>query len=126
MIWIQVLPAFALWLIYIWGMRGWVQEGKKRYASQKRSWRILGMLAALMGSGCVLIGGLWVIHLMGWVKTTSLTVPGIIAVAIIGVLFVHLQMLATAITLSLAIETTKTTNTSDKTNTIRSTNGGNL
>jgi uncharacterized membrane protein len=122
MIWIQTLPAFVLWLVYIWIMRRWVQEGKNRYASQKRSFRILAMIAALLGSGGVLLGGLWAISRMGWIQTTTLTIPGVIAVAIIGLLFVHMQMLATAITLSLAIEneTTKTTNSSDKANTIRS------
>jgi succinate-acetate transporter protein len=62
------------------------------------------MLLALLGSLAILIGGIVSIAAAGWMTEKGLSVFGMVAVAAVGLTFIHLQMTATALTLSLAVE----------------------
>lgn len=65
------------------------------------------MLVALFGSLALLYGGILGIEQLGWLSEDGLSPIGTLAVLIVGLLFLHLQMLSFALTLSL-IETTVT------------------
>lgn len=74
------------------------------------------MLACLFFSFVVLFSGGILIMSLGWLDKKGLNVLGFFAVTLIGLGFVHLQMYATGLTLSLALdyETSSTPNTSEQ------------
>lgn len=104
MIWLQTLPAFAIWLAYIFLRRKWTQQSRERYARLPRYARIARMLASIFASVAILFGGIFVSAKVGWCDTEGLTVPGFLVITAAGLAFIHLQMLATALTLSLALD----------------------
>jgi hypothetical protein len=73
------------------------------------------MLAALFGSLAVLFGGIYGLFALGAFQPDGISLPGIAGVAAVGLVFVHLQMVFGALTLSLAFdgETTAARPTSD-------------
>jgi len=62
------------------------------------------MLIALIGSLAILFAGIAGIAGAGWMTKEGLSVFGMVAVAAVGLVFIHLQMIATALTLSLAVD----------------------
>ncbi len=81
-----------------------MESSRQRYAARTRLWRIGAMLGTLFGSLAAILAGAWAIGRLGWMTEAGLTAAGMAAVAAIGLVFVHLQMSATALTLSLALE----------------------
>jgi hypothetical protein len=104
MLWLQTLPPFAVWVAYAVIRRRWMRESRRRLAAVPRGVRIARMFAALFGSLAVLFAGMWCISALGWLDG-GMTLAGFIAVTLVGLAFVHLQMAATVLTLSLATET---------------------
>lgn len=62
------------------------------------------MLTCLLFSFVVLLGGGMLIMHLGWLDEKGLNIFGFFAVTLIGLGFVHLQMYATGLTLSLAFD----------------------
>lgn len=62
------------------------------------------MLLALIGSLAILFAGIAGIAGLGWMTEEGLSVLGMVAVAAVGLAFIHLQMIATALTLSLGVD----------------------
>ncbi len=104
MIWIQTLPAFALWIAYIAIRRSWMHESRERYANLRRGRRIALMLLSVFGSLAVLIVGVTGAGQFGLLTADGVSLQGFLVIAITGLGFVHLQMVATALTLSLALD----------------------
>lgn len=81
-----------------------------------RGKRIFYMLTCLILSFVALFGGGMLIMHLRWLDEKGLNVLGFFAVTLIGLGFVHLQMYATGLTLSLAFdsETSSMPNASEK------------
>ncbi|MEM1953572.1 MAG: hypothetical protein QW299_09640, partial [Candidatus Caldarchaeum sp.] len=103
-IWLQTLPAFGLWIAFIVIRRHWMRGCRSRFANISRPVRIGWMLFALIGSLAILFAGIAGIAGAGWMTKEGLSVFGMVAVAAVGLVFIHLQMIATALTLSLAVD----------------------
>ncbi len=105
MLWLQSLPIFTAWLIYIYVMRFRVQSIRERSIGLSRGMRIALMLASSGSAICVLLGGLWMILSQSiFAQEGTLTWLGMVAVGLVGILFLWLEMMALALTLSLAVE----------------------
>ena len=98
MLWLQALPLFGLWVAYAFLIRRWVQGGRQRYLARSRAWRMIAMAASIFGSLAVLVACFFAL------KGFGLGGIGYGLAAVAGLAFVHLQSLAVALTLSLAVE----------------------
>lgn len=104
MLWLQTLPAFALWLLFVAVRRKWMQQTRQRYALLSRRVRIVRMLASVVLSVAILFGGVFGAANLGWLDENGLSLLGFLAITISGLAFLHFQMVATALMLSLALD----------------------
>lgn len=100
MVWLHTFPAFLLWLAYAWAIR------RRMYGSRwLRSWprgaRTAASIGAVLLSLAVLAVGWQILASQEWVRPEGLSPGGLAVITLMGLAFVHLQMLATALTLSL-------------------------
>lgn len=119
MIWLQALPAFLIWVAFVFLRRRWLLALPAKLRKMRRAGRIAAMLVALFGSLALLYGGILGIERLGWLSEDGLSPIGTLAVLIVGLLFLHLQMVSFALTLSL-IETTVTKQDGELSNTASS------
>ncbi|MFN8138357.1 MAG: hypothetical protein U0R49_01010 [Fimbriimonadales bacterium] len=100
--WLQTLPSFAIWIAFIWWRRNWLIVLPKRFESRSRRLRVGLMLLSLLGSLTVLFIGLWAVEKLNLMPDGHLEPLGYVAVTALGLVFLVGQMLAFALTVSLA------------------------
>ncbi|MGI8924715.1 MAG: hypothetical protein ACR2HJ_11905 [Fimbriimonadales bacterium] len=105
MLWLQALPAFAIWIAYLYLMRNRVQRDRLKYQSWPRRMRTVAMIFGVLASLAVLIAGALLLGTQKWISSgDDLTVAGITMVTVIGLIYLKLQMIVVSLTLSLAFE----------------------
>ncbi len=104
MVWLQAVPAFVLWLAYIYLMRNSVQAGRQRYARQTRRRRALAMVGSIFAALAVLLVGMLMLSLPILGNEGGLSAMGVAFITVMGLAFIQLEMTALALTLSLALE----------------------
>jgi hypothetical protein len=116
MLWVYLTVSFAIWIAYIIAMRKKVAHMRDSLGTLTRGRRVFYMLACLVISFVVLLGGGMLVMYLGWLDEKGLNLFGFFTVTLIGLGFVHLQMYATGLTLSLAFdsETSSMPNASEK------------
>lgn len=108
MIWLQTLPAFAIWIAYIVLTRATVQQRKARYAQWSRRARILAMVIGIVASLAILVCGLFLLETQASLANEGgQTAWGILIVALMGLLYIHVQTVVVSITLSLTFPETR-------------------
>jgi hypothetical protein len=108
MLWLQTLPAFAIWIAYIVLTRATVQQRKARYARWSRRARILAMVFGIIASLAILVCGLLLLETQpNLANGGGLTGWGILIVTLMGLLYIHLQTVVVSITLSLTFPETR-------------------
>jgi hypothetical protein len=104
MIWLQACACFAVWVAYgFWLRRSSDRLKAKMHGMSRRTRALLGSVGLLAGLG-VLGAGLYLVYQSGGVTPDGLTGWGFGAVAAIGLVFVHLQVLGAAAMVSLVLD----------------------
>jgi hypothetical protein len=110
MIWLQALACFVVWTAYGLWLRRSSENLRARMQSMGRGTRAsLGSVGLLAGLA-VLGAGLWAVSALGGLTAAGLTAWAWLAVTVVGIGFVHLQVLGAAalVTLVLDEETART------------------
>ncbi|MBN8689188.1 MAG: hypothetical protein J0L72_00205 [Armatimonadetes bacterium] len=95
-IFLQGLPALILWLGYGLWMRKQSERLHTKLLSRPRNKNIgLGMLG-FFGSAAIMLAGLFAISALGGMTKSGPSILAWIAIAALGLIFVHLQVLAAA------------------------------
>jgi len=103
--WLQALPAFAIWIAYLYLMRNRVQRDRFKYQSWPRRMCTIAMVFGVLASLCVLVAGALLLGSQRWLASgDTLTGAGIAMVTVIGLIYLKLQMIVVSLTLSLAFE----------------------
>lgn len=100
MVWLQTLPAFVLWVTYAWLIRRRMY-GSRWLSSWPRGVRTAASFGAVLLSLAVLAVGWLILDRQEWVKASGSSPAGLVVITLMGLVFVHLQMFATALTISL-------------------------
>ncbi len=104
MIWGQACLACVVWIGYGFFQRSRQDVIRDRISALSRSKRVLlGSLGFIVGA-ILLLGGLWLVSLWGGLTPDGLTLGGWFAVALLGLVFVHIQVMAAASMISLVQE----------------------
>ncbi|HXH60367.1 MAG TPA: hypothetical protein VNI20_03320 [Fimbriimonadaceae bacterium] len=104
MIWLQAGVCLIVWIAYGFLLRRSSERLRQRMHSMRRGWRVLlGSVGLLVGLGVLVVGLSFVVSL-GALTGGSLTTEGWVSVAIIGLVFVHIQVLGAAAMTSLVLE----------------------
>ena len=114
MIWLQAGTCFLLWVAYgFWMRRSSEQMRRAMHGKSRRARTMLGS-AGLIAGLALLAGGLYGVYALGGIQGGELTPWGWIAVAVVGTVFIHMQVLGAAamITLVLDEETARRNKTS--------------
>lgn len=105
MLWLQALPAFAIWIAYLYLMRNRVQRDRFKYQGWPRRTRTAAMVFGVLASLCVLVAGALLLGSQKWLASgDSLTPAGVAVVTVLGLIYLKLQMIVVSLTLSLAFE----------------------
>jgi hypothetical protein len=98
------LGLFAVWMAWIfWRKSAWA-EGRTRFAPITRGKRVAMSIAASILGPALLLIGLVILDSVGMFEG-QMSVPALCAVAVLGIVFIELQMVAVAITGSLVADT---------------------
>jgi hypothetical protein len=104
MIWLQAGACFVLWVGYgFWLRRSADRLKAKMHGSTRRSRALLGSVGLIAGL-LVLAAGLYLVYRFGGLGKDGLTGWGWAAVALVGLVFVHLQVLGAAAMVSLVLD----------------------
>lgn len=96
MIWAQGAVCFLAWVGYgIW-LRGRSERLRARLGSLPRSSKVMLGSLGILGSAVVLLGGLWGLAALGGVADDRLAIWAWPVVALLGLFFVHMQVLGAA------------------------------
>ncbi|MBA3724931.1 MAG: hypothetical protein H0W86_00415 [Armatimonadetes bacterium] len=88
MLWLQALPAFAIWIAYLYLMRNRVQRDRSKYRRWPRRMRIVSMVFGVLASLTVLIAGALLLGSQKWLASgNALTTAGIAMVTVIGLIY---------------------------------------
>lgn len=104
MIWLQAGACFALWIGYGLWMRGSSDRLRERMRGLARAPRVVLGSAGLLLGLAVLVAGLSAVYALGGVSDGALSPLGWLSVAVIGLVFVHLQVLGAAAMVSLVLD----------------------
>ncbi len=108
MIWGQACLACVVWIGYGFFQRRRQDVIRARIFALSRTKRVLlGSLGFIVGA-LLLLGGLWLVSLWGGLTRDGLTLGGWLAVALLGLVFVHIQVMAAASMISLVQEAEQT------------------
>lgn len=116
MIWQQAALSFLIWLLYGFLLRRRSEELRARLRAASRTSKVLLGSVGFIGGAVLLLGGLWGIAAAGGVVQGSLTIWAWASVTLLGLVFVHTQVLGAAamITLIQESETAPPSGASDK------------
>ena len=104
MIWMQAGACFVAWALYGLWMRRSSERMRARMHSASRGSRVLlGSVGLLLGLAFLAVG-LWLVSIGGGLTDNGLVPWAWLAVAVIGLGFIHLQVLGAAAMLSLVLE----------------------
>lgn len=96
--------SFLVWLLYGTLMRRRSDELRIRLRAAARKTKVLLGSVGLIGGAILLLGGLWQIAALGGIGPAGLTVWAWAAVTLLGLVFVHLQVLGAAAMITLIQE----------------------
>ena len=108
-IWGQSFAALVVWLAYGW-QQGKGQDALRARLNQRSRTQLVrnGSLGFIF-SAVILLSGLWAIASAGGLTPNGLTVWGWVAVVLVGLVFVHFQVLAAASMITLVQQSETTT-----------------
>gem|GEM_PF-6231480 len=99
MAWVQALCAFVVWIAYLfWNRRAFFVE-PNWIASRSFRTRFAVSVFVLGLSLVVLLGGLWTIQRIAPARDGQLHAAGLVLAALLGIVFLRLQVLAFAISI---------------------------
>lgn len=101
MIWQQGAVCFLLWIAYGWWMRNRSAELRARMAAMPRRGRVLYGSVGLVGAAVALIVGLFGLAAAGGLGEEGLTLWAWPLVALLGLGFVHMQLMGAAALITL-------------------------
>lgn len=100
---LQLLPLSVVWLAWLVFRRKAWMEGRRRFEGQPRSRRILLSIGAVILGPAMLLSGLVLLNASIGLEGDIAPV-GLLLVAILGIGFIELQMVAVSITGSLVAD----------------------
>ncbi|HRI44222.1 MAG TPA: hypothetical protein PLL78_12480 [Fimbriimonadaceae bacterium] len=104
MIWQQAALSFLVWLLYGTLMRRRSGDLRIRLRETRRKTKVLLGSVGLIGGAILLLGGLWQIAALGGIGPSGLTIWAWVGVTLLGLVFVHLQVLGAAAMITLIQE----------------------
>lgn len=104
MIWLQAGVSFMAWIAYGAWLQRRQQVLRQRMVASSRRKRVLLGSAGLIGGAVLLLAGLAVIGSLGGVFKGSLTAWAWLAVTLLGIGFVHTQVMGAAAILTIVLE----------------------
>lgn len=104
MIWPQAAVSFLVWIGYGAWMRGRSERLRARLMGSSRGFRVFLGSAGLILSAFALLGGLAGISALGGVQEGGLLLWAWLAVTLLGLGFVHLQVLGAAAMITIVQE----------------------
>lgn len=104
MIWGQALVCFAVWIGYGWAMRRKSDALRARLEATSRSRKVILGSMGIVGSGLFLIGALYGLSALGGTQNGSLTLWAWAICLLVGLVFVHCQVLGAAAMITLVQE----------------------
>lgn len=94
----------AVWIAYGWWLRGRSDRLRSKLRATSRGLKVAYGSVGFLASGGLLLAGLYAIGQAGGMTRNGLTVWGWFAVLVLGLAFVHLQVLAAASMITLIQE----------------------
>lgn len=104
MIWQQGALSFLVWLLYGYLMRRRADELRIRMREAGRTKKVLLGSVGLIGGAVLLLLGLWQVAAFEGIGPAGLTLWAWAAVTLLGLVFVHLQVLGAAAMITLIQE----------------------
>jgi hypothetical protein len=104
MVWLQAGVCFVIWVAYGLWLRRSSERLRARFCTMGRTSRTLLGSVGLVGGLGVLAGGLYLVSRGGGLGTSGLEPWAWATVALLGLGFVHLQVLGAAAMVSLVLE----------------------
>jgi len=108
LIWIQGSACALLWLAYGYWLRGRFLTLRPRIDGLPRGIKVARSTVGFLASIAVLFAGIWAIDIAGGLHRGALTLWALPIVAIVGLVFVHLQSTSAALLLSLVLSSETT------------------
>jgi hypothetical protein len=104
MIWLQAGICFLLWVAYGVWLRRYSERIRLTMHGRSRTVRTLIGSVGLLGGLAILAFGLYAVYSLGGVQDGVLTMLGLLAVGLIGLVFVHVQVLGAAAMITLVLD----------------------
>lgn len=104
MIWGQALACFAVWIFYGWTLRRKSDQLRASLRAASRTKKVLLGSVGIVGSGLFLIAALYGLSALGGARDGMLTVWAWAACLVVGLVFVHCQVLGAAAMVTLVQE----------------------
>ncbi|HRF60357.1 MAG TPA: hypothetical protein PLH94_10660 [Fimbriimonadaceae bacterium] len=104
MIWGQALACFAVWIFYGWTLRRKSDSLRAGLRAASRSKKVMLGSVGIIGSGLFLIASLYGLSALGGVQGAALTWWAWTACLLVGLVFVHCQVLGAAAMITLVQE----------------------
>lgn len=112
MVWLQAVVCFAIWVTYGVILRKHSEKLRAKMANYSRVARVLFGSALLIAALVMLVFGIWSIDALGWHYSGQLTILGLVATMVLGLVFIRLQVTGAAAMISLVVE--EVTGTKDR------------
>jgi len=104
MLWLQAGICFILWIAYGVAMRGRADRLRASVGQWSRGQRVAFGSAGLILGLILLLAGLYAVAMLGGIQDQALTLWAWIACAVLGLGFIHLQVVGATAMITLALE----------------------
>ena len=98
----------VIWVAYGFVRRRTSDSLRTSVTAIPRTRRAILSAVMLFGGAAALLAGLYAVSAFGWMTKTGLTIGGFVLVTLVGLLFVHMQVQAAAMMVSIALESVTT------------------